>query len=263
MSTVARQWRFVLEQLRVNMLSAMEYRVSFLMQVFFMMLNDVLLLFFWWVLFQRFDQVAGWRQDDIFLLYAIGAGAFGLAFAVFGNATRLSSLIADGQLDYYLALPKDVWLNVLISRSSASTVGDVLFGVTLCVLLLGFSASLLMALFFMCLAALVYVSFVTIVHSLSFYIGNAEQIATVMTDSVLSFGLYPISLYSISVRVVLYTVIPAAFLSYVPVTLVRSFSWPLFAALCFAAVFGVWLSRRVFYAGLKRYESGNLVAPRM
>lgn len=263
MLTAAKTLRFVAEQIRVNILSAMEYRVSFLTQVVFMILNDVLLLFFWWVMFNRFDHIAGWRQEDVFLLYAMVAGTFGLSSAVFGNAGRLSALIAEGQLDYYLSLPKDVWLNVLVSRSSTSSIGDFFFALALCIVLLPSVVQVLFAVLCMMIAAVLYTSLVSMVHSLSFYMGNAEQIASALSEAILTFGLYPISIFSITVRVILFTVIPVAFVSYIPVTLVRSFSWPLFSAFLAVAVFGVWLSRRIFGAGLKRYESGNLVAPRV
>lgn len=255
--------RFVVEQLRVNILSNMEYRVSFLIQVVFMVLNDVMLLFFWWIIFQRFDNIAGWGQKDIFLLYAMSAGTYGIAYTIFGNALRLSSLIVEGQLDYYLALPKDVWLNVLISKSLASTIGDFVFGVGMCFAIFGFSYRVLLAIVFMMVASLILISAVTIVHSLSFFMGNAEQIAAVFSESMLNFSLYPISVFSLSIRAILYTVIPAAFISFVPVSLVKEFSFGLFALFIGVAVFGIWLSRRVFYAGLKRYESGNLLAPRI
>jgi len=262
-STVAKTARFVWEQMKVNVLAAMEYRVSFLTQVVFMLLNDILLLFFWWVLFQRFDEVAGWQQHDVFLLYAMVAGTFGLASAIFGNTGRLSTIIAEGQLDYYLALPKDVWLNVLISRSSASAIGDFVFAFTLCIFLLGFSVQVLLAVLCMLIAAVLYTALVAMAHSLSFYLGNAEQIASLFSEAIMNFGLYPISIFSLTVRVLFFTVIPVAFISYVPVTLVRNFTWPLFALFLAATVLGVSLSRWVFYAGLRRYESGNLVAPRM
>lgn len=255
--------RFIAEQLRVNILSNMEYRVSFLVQVIFMILNDVMLLFFWWVIFQRFDNIAGWGQNDIFLLYAMSAGTYGVAYTIFGNALRLSSVIVEGQLDYYLALPKDVWLNVLISKSLASTIGDFVFGVGMCIAIFGFSYKVLLAIVFMMVAALILISTVTIVHSFSFFMGNAEQIAAVFSESLLNFSLYPISVFSLTIRALLYTAIPAAFISFIPVSLVQQFSFGLFASFIGVAVFGIWLSRRVFYAGLKRYESGNLLAPRM
>jgi hypothetical protein len=38
------------------------------------------------------------------------AVAFGLATAIFGNSSRLATLIATGQLDYSRSLPKNVLL---------------------------------------------------------------------------------------------------------------------------------------------------------
>ena len=51
--------------------------------------------------------------SDMFLLFGIVATGYGLAFTFFGNALQLSRVIAQGQLDYYLALPRGVLLNVL------------------------------------------------------------------------------------------------------------------------------------------------------
>lgn len=244
------------------MLSNMEYRISFLIQVIFMLLNDIFLLFFWWVIFLRFESVAGWQQRDVFLLYAISAGTFGICHAVFGNAGRLSSIIVEGQLDYYLALPKDVWLSVLTSRSIASTLGDVLFGVIICAALLSW-LQVLLALFLMCIGAVFLAAVLSLVHSLTFFMGNAEQIASAFSEALLTFSLYPVSIFSVTIRVLLYTGIPAAFISFVPLSVLKSFSWPLLAGFMSVAVLAVVLSRLVFYRGLKRYESGNLVAPRM
>lgn len=263
MSTVARELRYLREQMRVNLLANMEYRIPFLIQVTFMLLNDVFLLFFWWILFQRFDNIAGWQQSEVFLLYAFSAGAFGMAYAVFGNAGRLSNMIVEGQLDYYLALPRDTWLSVLASRSISSTIGDILFGLLVVIVIVQKPLLILAAVGLMMLAGLFFVSAVSTVHSLTFFLGNAEQLASSFSEALVSFSLYPVSIFSVGLRMVLHTILPAAFIGFVPVTLIRAFSWPLFLAMVGATVAAVALSRYVFYRGLRRYESGNLVAPRM
>ena len=52
-------------------------------------------------------------------------------------------------------------------------------------------------------------------------------------------------------------------MTHVPVSLLRRFSWgPFWGLLVFAAAL-TWVSRLVFHAGLRRYESGNLIAPRL
>ena len=131
MSTVAKYLRWLLAQWEVNLSSAMAYRVSFLSQLSFMLVNNVLLLFFWWVLLQLVPDIGGWGMADIWLMYGLSAGGFSLVSLFAGNSFRLANIIAEGQLDYYLALPKNVLLHVLISRSDFAAIGDLLFGLIL------------------------------------------------------------------------------------------------------------------------------------
>ncbi len=106
----------------------MEYRVNFISQVIGMIINDGIYFVFWLVFFDRFKQAQGWGMADMVLLFAIITTGYGLAFALFGNALTLAELIAQGRLDYYLALPRNVLLHVLASRSSLSAWGDLTFG---------------------------------------------------------------------------------------------------------------------------------------
>jgi ABC-2 type transport system permease protein len=65
-----------------------------------------------------------------------------------------------------------------------------------------------------------------------------------------------------TVKLLLYTLVPAAFVTYLPIVALRDLSL-VDAALAAAGSFGfLLLSAAVFYAGLRRYESGNLLAMR-
>ena len=122
---------FVIAYLRHNLMSAMAYRGAFLMQIVGMMLNNAIFLFFWWVLFERIPIIRGWDLQQVLLLFAVVAFGFGLATAVFGNTMRVARIIAQGELDYYLALPVDPLLHLLVSRTTLSAWGDLLFGLGL------------------------------------------------------------------------------------------------------------------------------------
>jgi ABC-2 type transport system permease protein len=64
------------------------------------------------------------------------------------------------------------------------------------------------------------------------------------------------------VRILLYTLIPAAFVGSVPAGLLSEFDWGQMALLV-AFTAGIALAARwVFFRGLRRYESGNLVTVR-
>ena len=57
--------------------------------------------------------------------------------------------------------------------------------------------------------------------------------------------------------------IPAAFLSSIPAGLVRGFDWGALALYAAGTLLIVLAARGIFYGGLRRYESGNLVVARL
>ena len=252
--------KFVLQYFSANLQSAMEYRGAFISQIVFMFLNDLLLLFFWWVLFTEIDSLNGWSFQHILLLYAVASGAHSCQALLFGGSFSLGRTIAEGRLDFYLVLPKPVLLHVLVSRSTTSSWGDLAFSLAIFALAAKPSPGLILgfvALIFT--AGVVFTSFTVLAHSLSFWLGLSTGLANQLTEALLSFSLYPEGIFSAATRLVLYTLIPAGFVSYLPVRLLQRFSWPQLGLLILFALGLAALARFVFYRGLKRYESGNLV----
>lgn len=255
--------KLVLGYLRHNLMSGMAYRKAFFLQVFGMLLNDLLLLVFWVLLFRRFPTVNGWDLTGVITLYSIVAAGVGLGMAICGNSGRLAEIIASGNLDYYLVLPADPLVHALVSASSIPSWGDLAFGLVIyAVAVPGSWRSLPLFLTLTVLTAVIYIAFSVIVESLAFWIGQAQALAQQLQNAILTFGLYPIDIFPGAVRIVLYTLIPAAFLGSLPARLLRDFSWQGFAAVGGAAILTTALARWVFYRGLRHYESGNLVVTR-
>jgi len=99
-------------------------------------------------------------------------------------------------------------------------------------------------------------------HSLAFWLGDAEGLAQELWGALINFSTYPTVIFKGAVKVLLFTVLPAGFIAYVPVELLRQFRWSwLGGVLGFAALMVV-DSTAMFRAGLRRYESGNLIAAR-
>ena len=159
---------------------------------------------------------------------------------LFGNAIRLSSLIAEGQLDYYLSLPRPVLLHALASRSNASSAGDFTYG------LLSFAAAafysdtfsglMLLRFILASLAAVaVLISFLVLVQSLTFWIGNAPMLTQNAFNAIITFSLYPITLFDGTAKLLLFTLVPAAFIGALPAEFVRQFDLGQLAQICGAA----------------------------
>lgn len=249
---------FLIARWKANFASAMEYRAAFISQIVGMFVNDIVYVAFWVVFFSQFQAVRGWGVSDIMLLMSIVGVGYGLAFTFFGNALQLSRIIAQGQLDYYLALPRSVLLNVLASRMSNSALGDISFGVVTYLLAGRFTPPEIgMWLVASLLAAVVFVMAFTLFHSLTFWLGNASGLAEQAMNAMMTLAMYPSDIFQGAVRFMMLTVLPAAFVGVVPLNVVRHLDLGLLALLAGAAIVITAVSSAVFYAGLRRYESGS------
>ncbi|MFD1952785.1 ABC transporter permease [Paenibacillus thailandensis] len=255
--------RFVWQSWKLNLAGAMEFRLSFSLSVGTMMINNIVWIVFWGMYFQRFPVLNGWELRDVAMLWAVAAGGFGLMLSLFGNATRLANLIATGQLDVYLAQPKPVLLHVLISRMSVSAIGDFLFA------LLVFAAfgdlSILGIVKFalsLVLSTLIFIFFSVISGSLAFWIGNSEGLNIQLINALLTFATYPTGIFRGFGKIVLFTVIPAGFISFMPIGLLKETDWTFLAGAAGMAALLCIAGISVFHLGLRRYTSGNRIGLR-
>ncbi len=252
--------RFVGHLIKLNLASNMEYRASFLSQIIGMMINNGIYFVFWLLFFDRFQEVRGYQIDEIFMLFAVLTLAYGLAFTFAGNAGEVAGLIAQGRLDYYLALPRPVLPHLIFSRMGQSTIGDLTFGV-IAFLFTGKLdlASIVLFVIVTLFAAVIFVTFAVTVGALAFFLGNASQLSDRLLQTMLTFGLYPFGLFQGVVRLILLTLIPAAFIGAVPVQVVQLRDGGALALLAGVAALSVLIMVIVFRLGLRRYESGSAI----
>lgn len=256
-------FNYLLAMMRTNFAMAVEYRSSFITQVLGMMINDSMWVFFWMLYFEKFPVLNGWGREDLFVLWAVITFSFGIAFGLFAQALRLSELISQWQLDYYLALPKNVLLHILVGQIRPANLGDLFFGPVLLALFVDMSP--MRWLWFVVggiLAGTIYLSFFVIVGSFAFFMGSSEGLSGGVGNALIHFSTYPTRIFNGWTRVILFTVIPAGFIAEVPVDLARRFSvQDLITMVGAAAVFAA-IACVVFFMGLRRYESGNLMSLR-
>jgi ABC-2 type transport system permease protein len=259
-----RSVRLFFHYLRFNTLAGMEYRASFVVQVLGMVLNNSAFIVFWVLLFRRIGgAIAGYEISDVMFLWALGAAGYGIAGIAMGNAGYLSRLIYTGDLDVYLLQPKPLVPNIVASRMSIAAWGDLIYGVVL--FLVSQPLSLLtisLFLVFTLLSSLLFTALRIAYHSISFFLGNAEEFAATASEMTLSFTLYPGSIFEGPTVWILHSLLPAALLAYIPVRLIRSFDLETFALLLAGDAAIVVASLLLFHAGLKRYESGNRIGTR-
>ncbi len=256
--------QLILSYFRFNLAAAMEYRGSFLLQVFGMALNNAAFLIFWAILFNRVDRIGGYDFHDILFIWALASAAFGFVHIFFGNIGQLSRLILQGELDVYLLQPKDVYLHVLCSKTTVSAWGDLAYGVILYLLAYGFDPGRF-ALFslFTVFGGLLMGSIIFSAETLTFFVGNASSVGRLVFEFLITFTLYPEGIYRGAIRWVIYSLIPAGFIVFFPLKIMKSFSWNWLGFLLIIDILYLIGGYFLFKAGLKRYESGNMIITKL
>ena len=255
--------RFLAHYVRANLEVALAYRAAFAAKVFAMVVNDGIWVAFWWLFFERFPSVEGYGFRQIVLVWAIGTTAFGLSSGIAGGASTIAAKIASGDLDFYLVLPKPPVLHLVVSRMDPGGIGDALFGIATFTFLARPSAREAVAFaILVVIAASIIVAYAVATNSIAFWAGRADTIAEQAMFGLITFSTYPERLFSTPVKAVLYTVVPAGFVSFVPVALVQEWEWGWAAVLVGVAGGSLLGSKAIFDAGLRRYASGSILAMR-
>lgn len=263
---IARFWNYLdlaVAYIRFNLKSQMEYRGAFISQIAAMILNDGVWVAFWVLYFTRFPVLRGWGVEDVMTIWALTASGFGLAHALYGNVIFLPFLIIQGQLDAWMLYPRALLPHMLLGKMNATAWGDALFGYGVYFLLV--QPDLIHALMFICLTiscATLFIGFGILAGSLAFFVGNAANLTEQWRISLITFSTYPSILFEGLVKILLFTLIPAGFVTHFPIQVLRHLSlldgiFTLGGALGFLL-----LSIIVFHLGLRRYESGNLTEMR-
>jgi ABC-2 type transport system permease protein len=252
-------WAYV----RLNMRAQLEYRGAFVSQVAAMFVNDCVWVVFWALFFTRFPVLRGWDVADVITVWAVAAAGFGLAHALYGNVLALATIIAKGEIDVWMLYPRALLPHMLLGKMNATAWGDALFGFVVYVAFVRPDAPRLALFVLLAVASgAVFVGFGILSGSIGFYLGNSATLTEQWRFAMLTFSTYPATLFQGGVKLLLYTAIPAFFVNLYPVEALRSLSLADAGLAVLGAIGTVAVGTAVFYHGLRRYESGNLLAMR-
>lgn len=227
-------------------------------QMAIMIINDLVWVIFWVLFFDRVGTLGGWDRDSILVLQAVLTTAGGLSLGLFANGRRIGAMAVGGDLDAVLALPVAPLPFVLLRRIEPVNLGDVAFGIGLFVIACDPTPARTLAFVLVVLAsATLLTGFLVLTGALAFFIGRSES-GELGFHSMLLLGAYPVDLFAGAIRVMLFTVVPAAFIAAVPAGLVDDFDPGRALALGLAAAAFATAASVTFTLGLRRYTSGSV-----
>ncbi len=242
--------------LRLAFAEAVTNRVSLWTQVVVVIVNDLLWVAFWVIFFEQVGSLQGWDVDRVLLLLAVLTTSAGIVLGLFHNVRNIGTLAADGGLDATLALPVHP-LPQLLTRSVAPVnLGDLAFGVGLFVYTTrGDPQQTVVFVFCVACSSVLILSFLLLMGSLTFFVGRNEA-GELGFHAILVFSSYPVDIFSGVFRVLLYTAVPAGFVTAVPAALIDEFAIVPAVSLVGVAVIFAASAITVFDLGLRRYTSG-------
>lgn len=254
---------FVLCAWKLQFKTLFEYKKSFAISAITMVVNDFFMVFFWYVFFNVMPKIAGWGLNETILLVGFTATAFGVYALLFAGARNFNEFVANGELDFFLLKPKNILLHVCVSKTDISAAGEFVFG-WICLLISGYFSLgnfiLFNALAF--LSGIVFVFTFILISLPAFFIPKTDVLYHNLWNSTIHFATYPTDFFSGFVKFILVFIIPAFFITTLPVQTLTHFSWmSVLILFAFAIVFGLAVSF-LFKLCLKKYESGNSIALR-
>lgn len=265
MSTVVNLIRFMLTSLKYSIMSAMTYKKSFIIQTIFMMINDGFFLIFWKTILGLQDgSINGVTMQEVYYAWSIPTIGYGITYFLFGGFDKLHRYIIEGGLDSFLTQPKNVFLSLAMSKCDFSGFGDFLYGEVIAIIAAKDFLGFLKIQGYALIAAVIILCAFTSIRCLAIWLGDIDSIVkTYSYDFLINFSTYPEKVFGKGTRVLTYTVVPAAYIIYLPARLMENFELSVFLILLCAASICIVITSKLFKIVLNKYESGNSMSMRV
>ena len=259
LTAVKNQIKVTLLSIKYGLMKEMLNKSSFIMNIVFMVLNNASFIIQWLILFSIRDNFGNYTLKQVLLLWGMASGTYGVSRFFFKRAFSLSDTITNGKLDSALVQPKNVLLSVITSDVEPSAIGDLLYAY---IVLFIYGVTIPRFFLFTLLitaGGFILASISVIVSSLSFWINKADMIADTANSLMINFATYPDEIFKGLAKIFLFTIIPVGFTTYIPVEVLINFNAISLLKVLGIAFSTVFLAFFIFYKGLRRYSSSNLM----
>lgn len=255
--------RFAFYAIKKNIQNSAELRASFLMNVFGMAINNSSFLFLWIFFVRSVGVINGWTAVDIVGLLGFGTFCFGIVYSIGAGIRKLPEYTASGACDRFMLSPKNLLLRIATSSLLVSAIGDIVFGFVCLSLYVYFIQAnfyqLLMIPWLIIVSTTVFLATAVAIHSMSFLFTDANSVTLGLFELFLSPSLSHGGAFQGALRFVFTFLVPSLVVGALPVEIVRDISFEKLIFITILAIIWFFLSIKIFYACVKKYESSNFM----
>ena len=256
--------RVALLHLRVGVMTDLQYRVNFALQVLQSLLALTTGLVVFALVYSHTDELNGWSQDELLAVLGVQLVMAGVVRAVIQpNMMRFTEEVRDGKLDHALTKPVDAQMLVSVRQVEVWQAVDVLTGtgvIVVSMVRLGSDLGAFDVLAFgvaLAFGAVLLYCFWLLLATLSFWIVNMWHLPELF-EGVFQTGRWPIGIYPMWLRIGVTFLVPIAFAVTVPAEAVTSrLDWQTLLLSAGFTTFLFGITRWFWRFGLKRYTGAS------
>jgi ABC-2 type transport system permease protein len=248
-------WRLLLTNFRLSL----AYRGAFVFTVIITVVKQILFLLSWHFFFEKYKVIQGWNFEHLLVAYGSVCFSVGFVETFFYGLKDLPRMVETGQLDSFLLQPKNVILNIAMSKGDMSALGELITGVLLISYSGYFINSFPAIILILSLSTVFMFSLLLYISCISFFVKNSFDFIRELNLNAIIVATQPNVAYRGLLKMLTFTILPVAFLSFFPIEFLRTGYWYYLCVTVVGTLFFFGLACWIFYIGLKRYESGNII----
>lgn len=247
------------------MKTVMQSKVDFFIGLGGFLISQAAGLAFLYLVFQQIPTMKEWTLEQLLFIYGFAQIPRGIDHLLTDNLWMVGwQMVIQGTFDKYMLRPMNLFFQIVCEKIQFDAVGELLIGI----LFVGRAVAKgvvqvtpLKVLFFfisMIAGSVIYTSVKLVLASIAFWVKDSSPIMTTAYD-VADFAKYPVEIYAKPIQIVLMTILPFAFVAYIPSTyfLIDANILKTIAAECGIAVIFWLFSYHLFKKGLTIYESAG------
>jgi ABC-2 type transport system permease protein len=254
---------------RASIRGEMQYRANFLIEVAFGLVYQTLGFVFVWVVLGQFESLGGWSLNEVTLLYGIQLSGHALWALAFTRMLAIDEMVRQGDFDQMLLRPLPTMLQFMFGGFRIATLGDVagaavLLSVGLANTNIDWSPAKVIFLVLAIVASgMVKGAFQLGPASITFRFLDSNMVRYFFDRTMRQFGTFPLDIFERQLRWFLTFVIPAAFLAWIPASVLLDrtgeLPFPGWVAWCtpLAGPGLLALAYRIFTNELRHYQSSG------
>lgn len=247
------------------MKTVMQSKIDFFVGLSGFLISQAAGLAFLYLVFKQIPTMKEWTLEQMLFIYGFAQIPRGIDHLLTDNLWMIGwQMVIKGTFDKYMLRPMNIFFQIVCEKVQFDAVGELLVGgffvgrAVVCGVVQVTPLKVVLFVVSVIAGSIIYTSVKLILASIAFWVKDSSPIMTTAYDMA-DFAKYPIEIYAKPIRVVLMSVLPFAFVAYIPATffLINANVWKTIAAECGIAVIFWIFSYSLFKKGLTIYESAG------